>query len=121
MGLFNAIKSAGQPIDYDAIDAATVQTNLLMMTESKDRQAVIKKMRVGSLVTLVRTRRNGQTVYVVKDMKTDKTIGEISYGSSEYLDQNYRNYKMIGKVTEIGKITPMGQGNQVKIEFKAYL
>ena len=124
MRFANLFKDAGNDAigsDYDAIEPAVVQTNLLVMTESKERQAVIKKMRVGSLVSLNRTRRNGQTVYVVKDMKTDKTIGEISYGSSDYLDQNYRNYKTLGKVTEIGKITPMGHGIQVRIEYKVYL
>ena len=118
MGLFNLFDASP---DYDSIDAATVQTNLLMMTESKERQAAIKKLRVGSPVNIKRTRRTGQTVYVVSDYKTDKIIGEISYGTSDYLDQNYRNYKMLGKVTEIGRITPNGQGKQVRIEYKAYL
>lgn len=119
MGLFNFF-SADPSIDYDAIGAATVQTNLLMMTESKERQAVIKKLRVGSLVTLKRTRQNGHVVYVVSDLKTGKVIGEISYGTSEYLDQNYKNYNMLGKVTEIGRITPNNYGNQVRIEYKVY-
>lgn len=120
MGLFNFL-SADPSIDYDDIDAAIVQTNLLMMTESKERQAVIKKLRVGSLVTLKRIRQNGHAVYVVSDLKTGKVIGEISYGTSDYLDQNYRNYKTLGKVTEIGQITPNGHGNQVRIEYKVYL
>lgn len=120
MGLFNFL-SKEHPTDYDAIDAATVQTNLLMMTEPADRQKTIKKLRVGSLVDLKRTRRNGQTVYVVLAHNTGNVIGEISYGTSDYLDANYRNYKMLGKVTEIGKITPLGTGTQVKIEYKVYL
>ena len=117
MGLFS--KNIA-PINYDAIDADIVQTNLLVMTESKERQAAIKKLRIGSLVTLERTRHNRQTVYVVHDYKTDKIVGEISYGSSEYLDENYRNYKLLGKVTEIGRITPNCRGNQVRIEYKVY-
>ena len=118
MGLFNLHNSLP---NYDDIDAETVQTNLLMMTQSKERQAAIKKLRVGSLVNINRTRRTGQTVYVVSDYKTGKIIGEISYGTSDYLDQNYRKYKMLGQVTEIGQITPNGQGNQVRIEYKVYL
>lgn len=117
MGLFSLFDASP---DYDAIDATTVQTNLLMMTESKERQDAIKKLRIGSLVNIKRTRRTGQTVYVVSDYKTDKIIGEISYGTSDYLDQNYRNYKMLGKVTELGRITPNGQGKQVRIEYKVY-
>ena len=120
MGLFNFL-SADPSVDYDAIDAVAVQTNLLMMTESKERQAVIKKLRVGSLVSLKRTRQNGHAVYVVSDIKNGKVIGGISYGTSDYLDQNYRNYKMLGKVTEIGHITPLGHGIQVNIEYKVYL
>lgn len=120
MGLFNLF-SAGPQTDYDAIDPVTVQTNLLMVTEPKERQAAIKKMRVGSLVTLTRTRRNGQTVYVVSDLKTGKVIGEISYGTSDYLDANYKNHKMLGKVTEMGRLTPLGKGTQVRIEYKVYL
>lgn len=118
MGLLKIFDSAPS---YDSITAADIQTNLLMMTESKERQAVIKKLRIGSLVNIKRTRRSGQTVYVATDYKTDKIIGEISYGTSDYLDQNYKNYRMLGKVTEIGQITPNGQGNQVKIEYKVYL
>ena len=118
MGLFNKLDLSA---NYDAIDAEIVQTNLLMMTQSKERQAAIKKLRVGSLVTLNRTRQNKQTVYVVHDFKTDRIIGEISYGTSDYLDQNYKNHKMLGKVTEIGQITPNCQGKQVRIEYKVYL
>ena len=118
MGLFNLHNSLP---NYDDIDAVDVQTNLLMMTHSKDRQAAIKKLRIGSLVNIIRTRKSGRTVYVASDYKTDKIIGEISYGTSDYLDQNYRKYNMLGKVTEIGQITPNGQGNQVKIEYKVYL
>ena len=118
MGLFNLFNDAP---DYESIDAVTIQTNLLMVTQTKERQDVIKKLRVGSLVNISRTRRTGQTVYMVSDYKTDKIIGEISYGTSDYLDKNYRNYKMLGKVTEIGRITPNGQGNQVRIEYKVYL
>ena len=120
MGLFN-FKTDNALTDYDSIDAVKIQSNLLMMTEAPDRQKTIKKLRIGSLVNLKRTRRNGQTVYVVSDYKTGKTIGEISYGTSDYLAQNYGKYKMLGKVTEIGHLTPMGQGNQVIIEYKVYL
>lgn len=116
MGLFNF----NLP-DYDAINAVSVQTNLLMMTESKERQAAIKKLRIGSLVNLKRTRNKGQTVYMVSDYKTGKIIGEISYGTSDYLDQNYKNYNMLGKVTEIGRISPLVHGNQVRIEYKVFL
>ena len=107
--------------DYDAIDAVTTQTNLLVATDTKERQAAIKKLRIGALVDLKRTRQNGHVVYVVSDLKTGKVIGEISYGTSEYLDQNYRNYKMLGKVTEIGRITPGGRGLQVNVVYKVYL
>lgn len=120
MGLFNLF-SAGPQIDYDAIDPVTVQTNLLMMTESEDRQKTIKKMRVGSLVTLSKTKRNGQTIYVVSDLNSGNVIGEISYGTSDYLAANYPTNKMLGKVTEIGHISPNGRGTQVKIEYKVYL
>lgn len=120
MGLFNLFSAPAQ-IDYDAIDPVTVQTNLLMMTESADRQKTIKKMRVGSLVALTRTKRNGQAVYVVSDLNSGKVIGEISYGTSDYLAANYPKHKMLGNVTEIGRITPNGRGTQVKIEYKVYL
>lgn len=120
MGLFDLFNTFDPVASYDAIDAVAVQTNLLVMTEAKDRQAAIKKLRIGSLVTLERTRHNRQTVYVVHDYKTDKIVGEISYGSSEYLDENYRNYRMLGRVTEIGRITPNCGGNQVRIEYKVY-
>ena len=120
MGLFSLF-SAGPQTDYDSIDAVTVQTNLLMMTEPADRQKTIKKLRVGSLVDLKRTKRKGQTVYVVSDHNTGNIIGEISYGTSDYLAANYPNHKMLGKVTEIGKITPLGTGIQVRIEYKVYL
>ena len=117
MGLFNKFDASAS---YDAIDSIAVQSNLLVMTESKERQAAIKKLRVGSLVNIKRTRKTGQTVYVAHDYKTDKIVGEISYGSSEYLDENYRNYRILGKVTEIGRITPNCRGNQVRIEYKVY-
>lgn len=120
MGLFN-FKTKTDTVDYDSINAVTVQTNLLMMTESADRQKTIKKMRVGSLVTLTQTRNNRQTVYVVSDLNSGKIIGEISYGTSEYLAANYQKHKMLGKVTEMGKITPNGRGTQIKIEYKVYL
>lgn len=119
MGLFEKLKTNN--IDYNTIDAVTVQTNLLMCTETQEHQKAIKKLRVGSLVDLTRKRRNGQTVYVVSDYKTGSVIGEISYGTSEYLSQNYKGYKMLGKVTEIGKLTPLGVGKQVSIEYKVYL
>lgn len=120
MGLFNLFSATAQ-IDYDAIEPVTVQTNLLMMTESADRQKIIKKMRVGSLVALTRTMRNKQNIYVVSDLNSGKIIGEISYGTSDYLAANYPTHKMLGKVTEIGKITPNGRGTQVNIEYKVYL
>lgn len=120
MGLFNLF-SAGPQTDYDSIDAVAVQTNLLMMTEPADRQKTIKKLRVGSLVTLKKTKRSGQNVYIVSDYNTGNVIGEISYGTSDYLAANYPKHKMLGKVTEIGKITPLGTGTQVKIEYKVYL
>ena len=120
MGLFNLF-SAGPQIDYDAIDPVTVQTNLLMMTENDDCQKNIKKLRVGSLVTLTRTRRNKQNVYIVSDLKTGNVIGEISYGTSDYLAANFPKHKMLGKVTEIGRITPTARHIQVKIEYKVYL
>ena len=120
MGLFD-FKTKTNAANYDSIDAVAVQTNLLMMTEPADRQKTIKKLRVGSLVDLNRTRTKGQTIYVVSDHNTGKIIGEISYGTSDYLDANYRKYKMLGKVTEIGRITPNGRGNQVRIEYKVYL
>jgi len=120
MSLFN-FKTADPTIDYDGIDAVITQTNLLMMTETADRQKTIKKLRIGSLVTLKRTIRKGQNIYVVTDLTTGKIIGEISYGTSDYLAQNYPNHKMLGKVTEIGRLTPMGRGIQVKIEYKVYL
>ena len=121
MGLFDFLTAAEPPIDYDGIDAVKVQTNLLMITEPDEHQAVIKKMRVGSLVDLKRTVRNRQNVYLVSDHKTGKVIGEISYGSSDYLAQNYPKHKLLGKVTEIGHLTPLGKGNQVRIEYKVYL
>lgn len=117
MGLFNLFDAP----DYDSIDAAAVQTNLLMVTQTKERQDAIKKLRIGSLVNIKRTKRTGQTVYVVSDYKTDRIIGEISYGTSDYLDQNYRNYKMLGKVIEIGNITNTMPGKEVLIEYKVYL
>lgn len=120
MVLFNRKKNNALT-DYDSIDAVAVQTNLLMMTEPKERQAVIKKLGVGSLVTLARTRRSGQNVYLVSDLNSGKIIGEISYGTSDYLAANYPKHKMLGKVTEIGKITPLGAGIQVRIEYKVYL
>lgn len=120
MGLFD-FKTKTDTAEYDSIDAVTVQTNLLMMTEPADRQKTIKKLRVGSLVDLKRTRTKGQIVYVVTDHNTGNVIGEISYGTSDYLDANYRNHKMLGKVTELGRITPNGRGNQVRIEYKVYL
>lgn len=120
MGLFD-FKTKTNTADYDNIDAVTVQTNLLMMTDSADRQKTIKKLRVGSLVDLKRTRTKGQTIYVVSDHNTGNVIGEISYGTSDYLDAKYKNYKMLGKVTELGSITPNGRGNQVRIEYKVYL
>lgn len=120
MSLFD-FKTKTNTAAYDGIDAVAVQTNLLVMTDSKERQTAIKKLRVGSLVDLNRTRNKGQTVYVVSDHNTGKIIGEISYGTSDYLDANYRKYKMLGKVTEIGRITPNGRGNQVRIEYKVYL
>ena len=118
MGLFN--KNNKSSI-YDDIDAEIVQTNLLVMTQSKERQAAIKKLKVGDLVTFQKTRKQGNALYVVFALKSGATLGEISYGTSDYLDQNYKNYKMLGKVTEIGRITPNGQGNQVRIEYKVYL
>ena len=120
MGLFN-LKTKTNTADYDNIYAVTVQSNLLMMTEPADRQKTIKKLRVGSLVALTKTKRNKQNIYVVSDLNSGNVIGEISYGTSDYLDANYRNYKMLGKVTELGKITPNGRGNQVRIEYKVYL
>lgn len=120
MGIMDLFSSSPVP-NYDSIDAVTEQNNLLMMTETKDRQAVIKKMRVGSIVVLKRTKRNGQTVYVVSDHRTGKAIGEISYGTSDYLDANYKGYKMLGKVTEIGRLTPLGKGLEVNIVYKVYL
>ena len=117
MGLFNKKIPA---VDYDAIDAVDVRTNLLVMTESKDRQAAIKKVKTGDLVTFQKTRKQGNAIYVVSALKSGAVLGEISYGSSEYLDENYRNYKMLGKVTEIGRLTPGGRGNQVRIEYKVY-
>lgn len=120
MGLFNLF-SAEPQTDYDSINADATQTNLLMMTEPKERQAVIKKLRVGSLVDLKRTKTKGQNVYVVSDHNTSKVIGEISYGTSDYLAANYPNHKMLGIVTEIGRITPLGHGIQVRIEYKVYL
>lgn len=107
-------------VDYDAIDAVDVRTNLLVMTETKDRQAAIKKVKTGDLVTFQKTRKQGNTIYVVSALKSGAVLGEISYGSSEYLDENYRNYKMLGRVTEIGRITPNCHGNQVRIEYKVY-
>lgn len=120
MGLFN-FKTKTDAVDYDSIDAVAVQTNLLMMTEPVDRQKTIKKLRVGSLVTLKKTKRSGQNVYIVSDYNTGNVIGEISYGTSDYLAANYPNHKILGKVTEIGKITPLGTGIQVRIEYKVYL
>lgn len=117
MGILDLIKAP----DYDAIDAVAVESNLLMCTESKPRQSVIKKLKVGSLVNLKLTKQNRQNVYIVSNYKTSDVIGEISYGTSDYLAQNYKNYKMLGKVTEIGKFTPMGSGKQVRIEYKVYL
>ena len=120
MSLFNR-KADTALADYDSINAIDVQTNLLMVTEPPDRQKIIKKMRPGSLVTLTRTKSKGQNVYVVTDLKTGKVIGEISYGTSDYLAQNYPKHHMLGKVTEIGRLTPLGHGIQVKIEYKVYL
>ena len=121
MGLFKKSKPAATPIDYDSIDAVKVQTNLLVMTEAKDRQAAIKMLSVGSLVALKRTVSNGHNTYVVTDLKNGKIIGEISYGTSDYLAQNYGKCNMLGKVSEIGRLTPNGRGTQVKIEYKVYL
>ena len=118
MGLFNLFNDAP---DYDSIDAATIQTNLLMVTQAKERQDVIKKLRAGSLVTLAHTKRKGQNVYVVSDYKSGKVIGEISYGTSDYLAQNYKGYKMLGKVIQIGDITNTMPGKEVLIEYKVYL
>ena len=120
MGLFNLFNTFDPVASYDAIDAVAVQSNLLMMTESKEHQAAIKKLRIGSLVNLKHTKRKGQNIYVVSDFKTGKTIGEISYGSSDYLAQNYKEYRLLGKITEIGRITPNGHGIQVRIEYKVY-
>ena len=117
MGLFNKKIPS---VDYDAIDAVAIRTNLLVMTESKERQAAIKKLRVGSLVELSHTKRKGQNIYVVSALKTGAILGEISYGSSDYLAENYRNYRLLGKVTEIGRITPNCRGNEVRIEYKVY-
>ena len=95
MGIMNLLKTnlpgndAIKP-DYDAIDPVATQTNLLVATDTKERQTAIKRLRIGSLVTLKRTTQNGHVVYVVSDLKTGKVVGEISYGTSEYLDQNYR-------------------------------
>lgn len=120
MGLFKKSKPAA-PVDYDAITPIAVQTNLLMVTEPKDRQAVIKGMQVGSLVALNRTVKNKQNIYMVSDLKTGKIIGELSYGTSDYLAANYPKHKMLGKVSEIGRLTPLGRGTQVRIEYKVYL
>lgn len=120
MSLFNLF-TAEPPIDYDSIDAVKIQDNLLVMSQTKERQAAIKKLHVGSLVNLKRTRQNGHNVYVVADYKTDNIIGEISYGTSDYLAQNFKNHKLLGKVIEIGRITQTTKGNEVYIEYKVYL
>ena len=117
MGLFNKKIPS---VDYDAIDAEKIMSNLLVMTESKERQAAIKKVKAGDLVTFQKTRKQGNAIYVVSALKSGAVLGEISYGTSEYLDKNFKNYRMLGKVTEIGRITPNCRGNEVRIEYKVY-
>ncbi len=126
MGIFDIFKTtknghAVSGAEYDSIDAVAVQTNLLVATESTDRQAAIRKLAVGSLVNLKPIKRKGQNIYVVTDCRNNAVVGEISYGTSDYLAQNFKGHKMLGKVAEIGKLTPMGSGKQVRIEYKVYL
>ena len=124
MGLFNLFKEPADDViavDYDAIDADLVQSNLLMCTETEERQKLIRNLSVGSIVNVKHTRKNKQNIYMVTDYRNGNVIGELSYGTSDFLAQNYKNHKMLGKVTEIGKITPTGRGKQVRIEYKVYL
>lgn len=121
MGLLDRFKPTETAVDYDAIDAVVEQTNLLMMTQSKERQAAIKKLHVGSLVTLTKTKRKGQNIYMVSDFKSGNVIGEISYGTSDYLAEHYMDHKMLGKVVELGKTTHTMSGPEVRIVYKVYL
>lgn len=117
MGLFDKIFKFP---NYDDVEADHEKINLLVMTESKDRQAQIKKLAVGSPLFFNRKKQNGHTVFVAHNAQNGLEVGELSYGTSDYIAQNYPDCKLIGKVYEIGNLTPMGNGIQVRIVYKVY-
>lgn len=105
--------------DYDAIEEIKLQQNQLVYTGFTDRQTAIKKTKVGDLLTFKRSRRDGNVYYSVTNLRTGQLLGEISYGTSEWLYKNYKDARLLGKVTEKVSGTVCSP-NTVDIEYKIY-
>lgn len=122
MGLFDLFKAASNDVidvDYDVIEAKAVQRNRVVATSPDQRQAAIKKMKVGDLVSFRKTKSNGKVTYIVSALNSGSEIGEISYGTSEWLSEHYPDAQLLGRVTVKVKgdeFTPP----TVDIEYKVY-
>ena len=115
MGFLDLFKAP----DYDSIEPKAVQSNRLVATGTKEIQAALKKVKVGDLVTFKKSKRDGNTCYIVSAWNTGSRIGEISYGTSGWLAENYPDAQLLGRVT--AKVhgdayTP----STVDIEYKLY-
>ena len=122
MGLFNLIKSSANDavkVDYDAIEALAVQRNRVVATGTKERQAAIKKSKVGDLVVFRKTKNRTNTTYIVSAYNSGSELGEISYGTSEWISKNHPKAQLLGRITSKVKgdaYTPP----TVDIEYKIY-
>lgn len=104
--------------EYDQIDTVHVKDNLLVMTEPN--QKAIKKLSVGSPLYFDKKKRDGHNVYIARSVKNGDIIGELSYGTSDYIAEHYKGMRLFGRVNQLGKLTPMGEGIQVNVEYKIY-
>lgn len=122
MGFFSLFKEPANDVidvDYDVIEAKAVQSNRVVATAPDQRQAAIKKSKVGDLVSFRKTKRDGNTTYVVSALNSGSDLGEISYGTSEWISEHYPDAQLLGRITSKVKGDAFSPPT-VDIEYKIY-
>ena len=94
--------------DFDSAQGKKVFSNLLlgsqyacMLDPTKDKQAIIKKLKVGSPLAMVEIEWNGNPYIAAIDPNTGMDIGTLGPGVYDYIKGKFRPHtKFVGRVAE---------------------